>query len=219
MAIGEEIKVKNQSNRYLWISRAGIALIAMSALILFFTFYPALKEELKYVFSVKNKPVITKEELEDNSSFSEKAIIPADEDFGIVIPKISANSKIVADVDPNNSAEYQRALTEGVAHAKGSAYPGEEGNIFIFAHSGVDFYEAARYNAVFYLLNKLGPGDDIYIFYKNNKLVYKVKEVKVVGASEIKYLEGDPEKRTLTLMACWPAGTTWKRLVVIGEQL
>ena len=52
-------------------------------------------------------------------------------------------------------------MSEGVAQAKGTAVPGEEGNVFIFSHSGSDFYQADRFNAVFYLLDKLGKGDQI----------------------------------------------------------
>jgi LPXTG-site transpeptidase (sortase) family protein len=209
---------KSQPSRYSLAYRAGIVLVAMSALILFWTFYPAVKEEIRYQFSNKNEPVLTPEEVEKNISYSRNAIIPVDVNFGIVIPKISANSKVIADVDPNNSAIYQRALTQGVAQAQNSSYPDENGNVFIFAHSGADFYEAAHYNAVFYLLNKLEPGDEIFIFYKNNKFLYKVTDIKTVTADSVRYLNETTDKRTLTLMTCWPPGTSWKRLIVIAEQ-
>jgi LPXTG-site transpeptidase (sortase) family protein len=214
----------NQDKFLSWTRKAGIALIAVSVFVLLSTFFPVIKEEIKYQFSPKqnNALVATKEEAEKKSENNlqpkSDVIYPADEDFGIVIPKISANAKVIADVNWQDSAIYQRALTKGVAHAAGTAYPGQLGNVFIFSHSGVDFYEAARYNAQFYLLNKLVPSDEIYLFYKKQKLVYKVTEQKIVAPENVEYLKGDPAKKTLTLMTCWPAGTTLRRLIVIAEQ-
>jgi sortase A len=151
--------------------------------------------------------------------FSDISIMkPVDEDFGIVVPKIKINSRVIPDVDPENASVYQKALTQGVAHALGTKYPGEEGNVFIFAHSGQDFYEANRYNAVFYLLSKLEAGDGIYIFHKNKKYHYAVTGKFTANPEEVRYLEDTPGKNTLTLMTCWPAGTNWKRLIVEAEQ-
>lgn len=206
------------SDKFLdWIHKAGAALVVVSVLVLLFTFFPVIKEEAKYQFLPKynNALVVTKEEAGEKSD----VIYPVDEEFGIVIPKISANAPVVPDVDWQDSQVYQRALTRGVAHAAGTAYPGEMGNVFIFSHSGVDFYEANRYNALFYLLNKLTAGDEIYVFYKKQKFVYKVAEQKIVSPEDVEYLTGNSAKKTLTLMTCWPAGTTLRRLIVIAEQV
>lgn len=145
-------------------------------------------------------------------------LVPVDEDFGIVIPKIEANAKIVPNVDAENPAVYQRALTQGVAQAAGSSYPDEEGNIFIFAHSGQDLLQANRYNAVFYLLDKMEEGDEIDIFYQKQKYLYHVTGRYIVAPEEVSYMDDVPGKNTLTLMTCWPGGTTWKRLIVRAEQ-
>jgi sortase A len=214
------------SDKFLsWIRKAGVALVVVSVFVLVFTFFPVIKEEAKYQFLPKrdNALVVTKEEAEkkfENSiQIASDVIYPVDEEFGIVIPKISANAPVVPDVNWQDSSVYQRALTRGVAHASGTALPGEAGNVFIFSHSGVDFYEANRYNALFYLLNKLTPGDEVYLFYKKQKFVYKVMTQKTVAPENVEYLTGDKTKKTLTLMTCWPAGTTLSRLIVIAEQV
>lgn len=152
---------------------------------------------------------------------AENAIEPVDAEFGIVVPKISANAPIVAQVDPNRPEVYQYALTKGVAHARGTSLPGEGGNIFLFAHSAGDFYDANRYNAVFYLLYKLEPQDDLYVFYKGTKHHYSVTQSRIVDASEVQYLKpasGNGSEQ-LTLMTCWPPGTTLKRLVVTSQEV
>lgn len=204
-----------------WPGRIGSVLIAAALLIIVFTYYPVLKEETRYFFAGKNKSqVVTQAQAEQlqQSGQEIKTVVPRDENFGIVIPKIGANSAVVADVDWKDERAYQQALTKGVAHAKDTAKPGEQGNIFLFAHSGVDFYEALRYNAVFYLINKLQTGDEIDIFYQGRQFVYTVTEKKTVPASDLSSILGTNESETLILMTCWPAGTTFSRLLVTAER-
>jgi len=154
------------------------------------------------------------------NSTNSRLIQPINTDFGIVIPKILANAKVVDNVDPYNSQAYQIALTRGVAHAQGTAYPGHAGNIFIFAHSSSNWFTANRYNSVFYLIDKLEKGDEVDLYYKSKKYVYRVFEKKIVEASAVSYLTGrlkpTPTEDTsiLTLMTCWPPGTTLKRLII-----
>lgn len=185
----------------------GFCFLFIGSLVFLLTFYPVIKEELRYLFAVKTSQINPKKD----------QIEPMSKDFGIVIPKIQANAKIVANVDPYNSKEYQWQLTKGIAQAKGSSLPGQIGNIFLFAHSSDNWYNANRYNAVFYLINKLKKGDEIDIYFKNKKYRYTVDETKLVNADQIKYLTIKPSSHLLTLMTCWPPGTTLKRLVVIAK--
>ncbi|MBU1133229.1 sortase, partial [Patescibacteria group bacterium] len=110
-----------------------------------------------------------------------------------------------------------QALTKGVAHAKGTVLPGEVGNSFYFAHSSNNFYNANRYNSVFYLLRKMESGESFFLVYEGNIFEYKVLEVKIVESETVEYLEGTTDKKLAILMTCWPPGTTIERLVVVGE--
>jgi LPXTG-site transpeptidase (sortase) family protein len=226
MALRKEKRMTNLSNKILkyWETIIAGILILVGVVVLSATYWPVLKEEIKYQFSDKGKntEVMGKSEQAEknvNEKDGSKIIVPVDEEFGIIIPKISANAKVIADVDSQNSAVYQRALTKGVAQAKGTAFPDEEGNIFIFAHSSADFLEASRFNAVFYLLSKLETGDEIFLFYKGEKYSYVVSEKKTVGAEEASYLEKNTDGKKLTLMTCWPPGTTLKRLIIIAKPI
>jgi hypothetical protein len=82
----------------------------------------------------------------------EQILLAKDTDFSIFIPKIGANAKIYPNVDPAKEEEFLPVLQKGVAHAKGTVFPGLSGNIYLFAHSTDNFWDAGRYNAVFYLL-------------------------------------------------------------------
>ncbi len=68
-------------------------------------------------------------------------------------------------------------------------------------------------------MNKLEPGDEIKLFYEDKEYRYQVTETKKVKNDAVEYLAQDETKKTLTLMTCWPAGTTLKRLIVKAELL
>jgi len=200
MALENLAKVKNKT-----LLITGIIFIIFSMAIPVSIFTPVLKSELNYQLNqYKNEP--------------RAEITPKDLDFGIVIPKIGANVKVVENVDSRDPNNYQIALTKGVAHAKGTVTPDKSGNVFIFAHSAGNWYYANQYNAVFYLLNKLEKGDEIFLYYQNIKYQYQVDELKIVGADEVDYLKSNPSQKQLTLMTCWPPGTTLKRQLVIANQ-
>lgn len=201
-----------------FLERTGAALVVVSVLLLVLTFFPVLKEEVKYQMLPQqtDKEIVSRADAQKNNLSAARVLVPVNEEFGIVIPKIGANAAVVPDVDWQDEAVYQRALTQGVAQARGTANPGEQGNVFLFSHSGVDFLQANRYNALFYLIDKLQSGDEIVLFYHQEKFVYRVTDKKIVAPDSLEYLAGDPQKKTLTLMTCWPAGTTLERLLVIA---
>ena len=213
------MKNKKMNKIIFWL---GFSLMGLGIVIILGIFFPIIKEELKYSFSspeLKQVAVVSESKITwtKNEDSKMKIVTPVDEEFGIVIPKILANAKVIPEVDHQDSHIYQQALTKGVAHAKGTPFPNEEGNVFLFAHSGADLLEANRYNAVFYLLSKLEAGDGIYLFYKGEKYHYEVEERKTVGANEVSYLEDKSPEKKLTLMTCWPAGTTLKRMIVVAK--
>lgn len=147
----------------------------------------------------------------------EQILIPIDPLFSILIPKVGANQKVFPNVDPNNEKEFLPILYKGVAHAKGTVFPGIKGNIYLFAHSSDNFWDVGRYNAIFYLIKDLVPGDDIVVFFENRRHNYKITESKVLDASDVSYLTSNQQEEVLILQTCWPPGTTWKRLVVFAK--
>ena len=182
----------------------GVLLVAVSLAVLVATYLPLAENEVKYQLN----------KLEGKKIEDAKPLYP---DFGIVIPKLSINSRVIKNVNPYDAKIYQKALTRGVAHAQGTALPGENGNIFIFSHSSENFYEAVRYNSIFYLLPKLSIGDTITLYYENNRFDYHVAEKKIINSGEISYLSGNSEKPTLTLMTCYPLGTNLKRFIIVAN--
>lgn len=197
-------KLTKNNHRPAYVTGLGIGLILVAGVILFRLFSDPIKQEVRYA-------------LRNTISGEDRNLNPANTDFSLVIDKIGATAPVVESVDPYDSAIYQRALRDGVAHAKGTALPGEGGNIFLFAHSSADLLTAARYNSVFYLIHHLELGDQISVWYQGGERQYTVSAKRLVSASDTQYLTEQTQRETLTLMTCWPPGTTYKRLIVIAQ--
>ncbi|MCL6096343.1 MAG: sortase [Patescibacteria group bacterium] len=149
----------------------------------------------------------------------EQILIPNDTSFNILIPKLGANAKVFPNVDASDPNQFLPVLKQGVAHAKGTVFPGMKGNIYLFAHSTDNFWDVGRYNAIFYLLKDLLPGDDVVIFFQNKRYNYVVTGSKTVDPTDVSYIVNaqNQSQETLILQTCWPPGTTWKRLIVFAK--
>ena len=202
------------------------------------TFYLPVREEIKYfvdrtihkqyiVSQISNDKLQIPNEQNQPKGLLAKAfnlntvevLVPQDPAFSIVIPKIGANSRVLANIDASDEKVYLDALQKGVAQALGTAFPGENGHIFLFAHSTDYFWNVGNYNAVFYLLNKLEKGDDVNLFYQGQRYLYRVTGSQVVDPSQIEFLTRKTNNELLTLQTCWPPGTTLKRLLVFASRV
>jgi len=104
-----------------------------------------------------------------------------------------------------------------VVRYPGSAKPGTDGNTFIFGHSSNFPWISGDYNDVFALLDNVVYGDDIIVYYNQEKYVYKIFEKKIIKPGDVSILKKNTDTSEITLMTCWPVGTDLNRLVVIGK--
>jgi len=193
-----------------------IILIALGLFVVAVIYWPVARVEVQYNFDQMSRVtyVVGYEQLD---TFV-KVLIPPNTDFSIIIPKIAAVAPIVDNIDPNDPSSYLPALKTGVAHVLGSAYPKEKGNVYLFAHADDVFYDVPGYNTVFFLLEKLTKGDEIDIFFRGYQVKYLVDQVKIITPSEVQYLQGDSDQKTLTIQTDYPPGFTSKRLIVTATQ-
>lgn len=223
--------------RFLILRSIGNFLVLFAIFGILATFGPAIYYEISFKviqtrgvqFTVpQNVQVLSKQEnkTQSISNFSdvltgpkEQVLVPPDPSFSIVIPKIGATAKIFPNVDASNQDQFLPLLMKGVAHAKGTVFPGMKGNVYLFAHSTDNFWDVGRYNAVFYLIKDLKPGDEIVIFYANKRFNYVVTGSKIVNPSDVSYIVNAQNKssETLILQTCWPPGTTLQRLLVFAK--
>ena len=142
----------------------------------------------------------------------------------IVIPKIGKNIPLI-DVNHDATGSYSEMhsvfmeeLKKWVVRYPGTARPGEEGNVFIFGHSSNYPWIPSEYNEVFALLDQLQNGDEIIVFYHQKKYTYVVSDRATIKPGDTTALEKrDPKKRWLSLMTCWPIGTTLERLIIFAD--
>ena len=221
--------------RVLVLRTVGNFLLFSSLFMIVKTLYSPVREEIKYFINEKlQKKYVVAEKIDTITipepekkgllakAFNIKQIevlTPQDPEFSIVVPKIGANAKIFANTDAANEKEYLDVLEEGVAHTLGTAFPGEAGHIFLFAHSTDYFWNVGNYNAVFYLLYKLEKSDEVNLFYKGQRYVYRVIGSEIVDPSQVQYLTRKTNREFLTLQTCWPPGTTLKRLLVFAVRV
>lgn len=129
------------------------------------------------------------------------------------IEKISITAPVIWNIEENDIIEN---LINGVVHYKGTSLPGEGGNVFITGHSSNYFWVKSDYNNIFALLDKLVVGDKIKVRKGKINYYYKVVETKVIKPSEVGVLQ-DTNKELLSLMTCYPVGTSLNRLIVQAE--
>lgn len=137
--------------------------------------------------------------------------------FTLDIAKIGAKSKIIANVDPGDKFEYEQALDQGVAHSRGTFLPGMDGNVTLFSHSTDIAANISRFNAVFYRLDELQPGDQIVIWYLGRRYEYRVTGSRITKPEDVSVFTSQPGARKLYLVTCTPRGTTKNRLIVEAE--
>lgn len=147
-----------------------------------------------------------------------KVDVVQDSVFSVSIPKINALSPIIEQVDPWNEQVYKEKLKKGVAHAKGSALPGENGRVFLFAHSSALPWEITRFNTAFFRLPELQTGDTIILKRNGKKYTYSIYMRKEVWPNEVSYLRSSSQNAEVVLQTCVPLGTALKRLLIFARQ-
>ena len=225
----------------------GNFLILFSLYMLSWVFYTPMLEEIKYAYNqFRGVQYVVQDSLDTNSengtdsedgpSFRTPSrdrqkgllsdvlgnqtiqpLVPKDPDFSVVIPKLGANENVIPQVNSANEKDYLAALEQGVAHAAGTALPGENQHVYLFAHSTNTFSNVSRYNAIFYLLYKLENGDEVNIYHKGVRHRYAVTGKTIVDPSEIQYLTRKTDTEFVTLQTCWPPGTVAQRMLVFAE--
>lgn len=148
---------------------------------------------------------------------NEKYATPDVSNNHIAIPVLDINAPVTFGVN-NINKEVESNLVNGPIQINGTSLPGQTGNVYITGHSSNYVWVKSDYNSIFALLDKLVIGDQIYLNYNNTVYVYQVFDSKIVIPSDTSVLKATNDSR-LTLVTCWPVGTSLKRIVVSANQI
>ena len=166
----------------------------------------------------------------DNSSNTITAIDPTltiathDSPY-LMIPKLNVEVPVVFG-SKTDVASMNVAMGNGVANFSipgASAKPGEIGNFVISGHSAGNVYQNTNYKFIFSGLPRMTEGDLIYMDYEGKRYTYKMIGHTVVDPSDVKSLvriaQANPDKPLITLLTCYPLGTSRQRYIIYGEQI
>lgn len=131
----------------------------------------------------------------------------------LVIEKLKINAPVIWDVQ---EADIIKKLNDGIVHYGGTSKPGGGGNVFLVGHSSNYVWVNSPYNSIFAILDKLVKGDRIEVKYNEKSYYYDVIETKIIKPEQVEVLS-NTNKEVLSMMTCWPIGTTLNRMVVIAE--
>lgn len=135
----------------------------------------------------------------------------------LTIAKLNIQVPVIPEVDASRQYNYNTALKNGVAHMKGTAaLDSTTGNSFIFGHSSRFIRSGGPYDTVFANLDKLKEGDELWLTNNGQAEKYQVVRSQSVSANDSSVTESKSH-RQITLMSCWPIGTTFKRWIVQAD--
>lgn len=132
----------------------------------------------------------------------DNVIIP--EENRLLIPKIGVNAEIV---EGKSLGIINKA---GVWHEIPSTNPTTAGNMVIAGHR---FKFLPPNQSTLYSMDKVDVGDEIIIFWEQEKYTYQVYETEVVEPTAVQ-IRDDHGFKELTIYTCTPLWTTKQRLVV-----
>lgn len=133
----------------------------------------------------------------------------------LIVPALGVTAPIIFTASTSDR-DILEDLKRGVVHYVNSAMPSEQGNVFIIGHSSNYPWEGGEYNYVFAFLNKLQPGDVAYIDFQSRRYVYTMTSKRAVEPSDLS-VTARTNGHNLSLMTCYPTGTTSQRLIAFFE--
>lgn len=102
-------------------------------------------------------------------------------------------------------------LDKGVGWWPGTAMPGHAGNVVLGGHR-------VSHKKPFRHIDRLAPGDEVYLTTPEGTFVYAVSRTLIVEPTDVWIIDQTPAA-TLTMFACHPPHSTRQRIVVVADYL
>lgn len=139
----------------------------------------------------------------------------------ISVPSVKIkNVSLTPNVPGSDKENYERILTNGVAHLKGTPLPGVVGTSIIYGHSGITGLLTNPNNPqiIFSRLDGVKLGEPVSIIKDGKTLEYVITSKKIVSPDDVTFVANLGKQEKIVLLTCWPLGIGTKRLVVIAER-
>ncbi|MDZ7798152.1 MAG: sortase [Patescibacteria group bacterium] len=194
-----------------------LGVIILGILFLFFYFYwPIVNERYVSPPAVLNIPNTNTVIIEP-----EEKISPYDNLKKVIIPKLGQEAVLILpekDFISDKNDFVENNLDNGVVMYPNSIEDLKKENLALFGHSS-SIHPRAEYALVFVNLDKLALDDEIILMDKNDEQIkYKVnQEPKIIESDASEIVGKNQGEGIITLVTCWPPGTTQKRIYVTGQ--
>lgn len=139
--------------------------------------------------------------------------------LGLDVPLIHLTHKAAGDFV---AGDFDTELQQGVVKYPTTPAPGESGNTLIFGHTSTERWKHNSYGTVFAKLPKLQAGDTIQVVREWELYTYSVQEIVVHEPKEVDnefQKRQDADGEYITLMGCYPIGTSKERMMVIAKRI
>lgn len=173
-----------------------VAIIAINGYIIFMPLWPAASYAVQ-----KGK----KEQLTQKVTSTKT---PEPETNRLIAPSMLLETPILE----SPASQAYRTLDKGMWRLNKGSTPDKGGNTVLIGHR----FTYTNPNGVFYHLDKLNIDDRLAVVWNEKKYVYKVREIKMVPASQTE-VEAPTENDQLTLYTCTPLWLPKDRLVVVAD--
>jgi sortase A len=120
----------------------------------------------------------------------------------MVLPPINIDAPVV-------QGDSWDQLKKGIAQHLGTADPGQAGNMVVSAHNDI-------YGELFRDLDRLKPGDEVYVYTQAQKFTYRITGTRLVAPTEVSVMNPTVSP-TLTLISCYPYLIDTQRIIVFAE--
>lgn len=129
------------------------------------------------------------------------------------IPKIGVTAPVI--VAENSDQNYfDKELDRGVVIFPNSVLPGGVGQTIVLGHSAPSNWPKINYDGVFSRITELKDGDEIVLYFNNEKYSYFVNDkIFLEKGEEIPNNETSSDN-TLLLISCWPPGKNIQRIII-----
>jgi sortase A len=143
-----------------------------------------------------------------------QAKTPASRKLELTVPALDRVDGVPVYDAPESG--YEKALHDGVVHVRGTGFPWQDvANVYIAGHRVG--YPGTRSNLVFWDLDKLEKGDEIFLTEADGtRYTYQVFEKRVISPHTVSIMRPTKGKNIVSLQTCTLPDYS-HRLIVQGE--
>src|SRR5215210_3316735 len=143
-----------------------------------------------------------------------QARTPESRKLELTVPALDRVDGVPVSAAPESG--YEKALHDGVVHVRGTRFPWQDvANVYLAGHR--IGYPGTRSNLVFWDLDKLEKGDEIFLTNADGtRYTYEVYEKRVVSPDTVSIMRPPKGKNIVSLQTCTLPDYS-HRLIVQGE--